>query len=500
MPLFVALVFYFLSKALEERRIRDFVLAGVALGLSLYTYDAARVLPFAAGALIIYELLRSPSLIRTHLLHLAAFAAAFLATFSPLGWYALHHWSEFTRRGSFLWIGNQIEEAGSLEPLFANVKDGLLMYNFQAGGAVFFVKEPLLDLPISVFFTLGLILALLRFRQRSYFLLLVLLAFSLAVGISSDPNGNRAIISILPVMAFAAVFLGEACRWLRQAFPRHEQLSNLILMSVLLLTAYSAFHNYLGPDRRTQFGFFPETSVVARYIHDVAADNMVYAAAGDWAADTLTYLSYQGDGDPFVLEYQYSAGAGQLLSFQPASSRGTVFIIKDHPAGINVVKNLRRRFPSAASDQIFLDDDATKLIANVILVPAGGGEGADFSSYVEPGAEERDAQRRRDLLDIATVLAAYESRTGLLPTTEGRADIGCAYTGLGQLCQFLGELDAETFTDPRGRALRYGYWYESDGDSFTIYASLESPLTPEEACRTTDAFLALEPNLFCIRN
>ena len=289
------------------------------------------------------------------------------------------------------------------------------MYNFQAGGAVFFVKEPLLDLPISVFFTLGLILALLRFRQRSYFLLLVLLAFSLAVGISSDPNGNRAIISILPVMAFAAVFLGEACRWLRRAFPRHEQLTNLVLVSVLLLTAYSTFHSYLGPDRRTQFGFFPETSVVARYIHEVAADNMVYAAAGDWAADTLTYLSYQGDGDPFVLEYQYSAGAGQLLSFQPASSRGTVFIIKDHPAGINVVKNLRRRFPSAASDQIFLDDDATKLIANVILVPAGGGEGADFSSYVEPGAEERDAQRRRDLLDIATVLAAYESRTGSAP-------------------------------------------------------------------------------------
>ncbi|MCH7580085.1 MAG: glycosyltransferase family 39 protein [Chloroflexi bacterium] len=498
-PLFVALVFYFLTKALEERRMRDFVLAGVALGLSLYTYDAARVLPFAAAALIVYELLRTPSFIRTHFLHLGAFAAAFLASFAPLGWYALNHWDEFTRRGSFLWIGNKIEDAGSLEPLFANVKDALLMYNFRAGGADFFVKEPLLDLPISVFFTLGLILALLRVRQRSYFLLLAVLAFSLAVGISSSPNGNRAIGTILPVTAFAAVFLYEAWRWLRQAFPRYEQLFSLILVSVLLLTAYSIFHSYLGPNRRTQFGFFPETSVVGRYIHDAAGENMVYAAAGDWAADTLTYLSYQGDGNPFVLEYRYTKVARELLTFQPASDRGTVFIIKDHPAGTEVFDILRGRFPSATSDQIYLDDDAVTLIANVVQVPPGGGDGADFSAYVEPGAEERDATRRQDLSDIAAVLADYENRTGLLPTTDGSADVGCAYTALGQLCVFIGQLDPDTLADPRGRALRYGYWYESDGSSFTIYASLEIPLAPEEACITTDAFLALEPNLFCIR-
>ena len=49
-PLFIGLIFYFLVKAVQERRMRDFALAGIFLGLSLGTYDAARVLPFLAAA------------------------------------------------------------------------------------------------------------------------------------------------------------------------------------------------------------------------------------------------------------------------------------------------------------------------------------------------------------------------------------------------------------------------------------------------------------------
>ncbi len=116
------------------------------------------------------------------------------------------------------------------------------------------------------------------------------------------------------------------------------------------------------------------------------------------------------------------------------------------------------------------------------------------------GAEERDARRRQDLSDTAAVLADYESRTGLFPTTDGSADVGCTQHGVGQLCQFIGQLDQATLIDPRGRPLSYGYWYQSDGGSFTIYAAFESPLTPDEACSTTEALFALEPNLFCIRN
>ncbi len=497
-PLFIALVFFFLTKALEERRMRDFVIAGLALGLSLGTYDGARMLPFAAGALILYEIVRRPSFIKSHFLHLAAFAGAFLVAFAPLGWYAIHNWFDFTFRGRTLWIGSQIEQAGSLEPLFINLKHALLMYNFRANGRDFFLDQPLLDTPVSVFFTLGLVIALLRFRQRGYFALLAVLGFSLVVGIASDPNGNRAIGTLLPVTAFAALFLYESWRWLNQAYPRYQPLFSAALIAVLLFVTYSTFDSYLGPDRRSQVGFFPNTSVVGRYMHDIAGENAIYVAAGNWPRDTLTYFSYQGEGDPFALEYQYTTDYDQLLRFEPGSSEGTAFIIQSEPKeGIEALDVLQERFPAAELDHIWRPTD-DRLIANVLFVPPGGGPGADFTAYAEPGATERDLVRRQELLDITGALGEFERSTGGFPSTGGLIAVGCANGAIGALCQFQDELGAETLADARARPFRWGYWYQSDGASFTIFAAFELPILQDESCRTTDPILMAEPHVFCM--
>jgi len=497
-PLFAALVFFFLTRAMRERRLLDFVLAGIALGVSLYTYDAARILPIAALVYVTYELIRRPSVLRTHWAHLVAFSASFVITFAPLGWYALHHWDTFTERGRFLWIGTQIERAGSIEPLFVNLKNAALIFNFRANGNDFFVDEPLLDIPTSVFFVLGLVIAVLRIRQPGHLLLLTILALGLVVGIVSIPNGNRAIVTVLPAVTFAAIFLYEAWSWLCRAYPRGQAWFTLALLVVLLFVGYSTYNSYVGPDRRTQAGFFPETTIVGRYIHRVASENAVYAASGDWAADTLTYLSYQGEGDPFLLEYRYTAGAGPILEYQPFSATGTVYIIKVHPQGVRVFERLQRRFPAASTDVILTNDNPPSVIANVVLVPPGGGAGADFSAYVEPGADQRDAQRRQDLQAIADALEAHAEEAGGYPTTDGYIEVGCVLTE-GPLCQFQDEVGPETFADPRGRPIRYGYWYTSDGNSFALYASLEEPIPQNETCTAADPVLAWEPSLFCVR-
>ena len=498
-PLFIALVFFFLAKALEERRMRDFIIAGLALGLSLDTYDGARMLPFAAAALILYEIAKQPSFIKSHFLHLAAFGVAFLASFAPLGWYAYNNWSDFTFRGRTLWIGSQIEEAGSLEPLFINIKNALLMYNFRANGNDFFLDQPLLDTPVSVFFALGFVVALLRFRQRGHFVLLAVMAFSLVVGIASDPNGNRAIGTLLPVTAFAALFLFESWRWLTQAYPRYQSMFGVALVAVLLFVTYSTYDSYLGPDRRTQAGFFPDTSVVGRYMHGIAGENAIYVAAGNWPRDTLTYFSYQGEGDPFAREYQYTTEYDQLLRFELSSSEGIAFIVQSEPRAANeAFDTLQERFPAAERDYIWSRNDADDLIANVLLVPPGGGRGADFTAYAEPGASQRDLVRRQDLLDIAGALAEFERLTGRFPDTGGVIAVGCAGGAIGELCRFQDELGVETLADARGRPFTYGYWYQSDGATFTLYAAFELPILQEESCRIPEPTLSDEPHVFCM--
>ncbi len=369
-PLFIALIFYFLAKAVEEKRMRDFVLAGMLLGLSLYTYDGARVLPLVAAAYLLYRIVRDPMLIRTNYVHVMMFSLSFLLICAPLGWFALNNWDSFTGRASFLWIGSQIEQSGSIQPLWTNIKNALLMFNYRANGDDFFLEEPLLDVPVSVLFVLGLVYSLTKLKQPGYFLLVAMLILIVAVGIASVPNGNRAIGAVVPATITAAVILVTGWRWLSSIYPRYKHLLLGALIGVLLYTGYTTYDSYLGPDRRVQWGFYPEATQVGHYMHRIAADYKIHAAAGNWPRDTLTYLSYQGEGDPFERVYEYYTDATQLLSIRPVpDGRGTAFIVEAVPENTAVVETLAFWFPSAHVHDIPYPDGTPGIVAYALLIP-----------------------------------------------------------------------------------------------------------------------------------
>lgn len=229
-------IFYFLVKAVYGRRARHFILAGIFLGLSLDTYDAARVLPFIALAYLLYEILRIPAFLRTNYGNLALFGLSALLAFSPLGWYALHDWDAYTGRASFTWVGSQIERAGSIQPLLSNIGSALGMFNFRANGDDFFVREPLLDVPVSVFFVLGMVYSISRWRQPGHFLLLTMLLFTLFVGVAGSPNGNRCLGAVVPATAFSAILLVRVWHWLADAYPGYRNWFTIALVGVLLYT------------------------------------------------------------------------------------------------------------------------------------------------------------------------------------------------------------------------------------------------------------------------
>ncbi len=527
-PLFEALVFYLLLRAIDSRRIRDFLLAGIAVGLSLDTYDAAKTIPLSVAAFVLYLVARNRSMIRTYSIQFLGYGVAALAAVAPLGWYALHHWDAYFGRSRSLWIGDQIKAAGNLGPLWRNLGDGLLVFNFRAHGDDFFVREPLLDVPVSVFFILGLAYSLTRLKRPEHFLLLTMLVASMTNGFLSEPNGNRGLGAVLPVAAYAGLFVVVAWRWLEGAFPHVVRLGRLHyifprvarsswlqgalpgraplfglgLAAVLLVTAYLTFDSYLGPDRRTQWGFYPETTHVGRYVKTIAPDYEVHLAAGNWPRDALTYLSYQGSGDPFKRVYTYTQDAAEFLGMAPAEKKGTAFIIEAVPNNQGVVDELRRRYPDAEVDEIHYPDGSDKTIAFALLVPPGATPKPpeeDEEAYATPGGAERDQQRRKALMLITAALVDYQNETGSFPDTGGSVQTACAYLDLDKLCVLRDEVGIETLVDPRGDVHQYGYWYQSNGKSFVLYASFENPVLPNEACTADDPELARKPHLVCVR-
>ncbi len=86
-----AVCFYFLVKGLRSRRPGDFVWAGLAAGLSMYTYYGTRLLPYLLLVFLAYLLIFHFKASRERLGHFALVVVGFVAGFGPLiGYFMLN--------------------------------------------------------------------------------------------------------------------------------------------------------------------------------------------------------------------------------------------------------------------------------------------------------------------------------------------------------------------------------------------------------------------------
>jgi hypothetical protein len=120
----------------------------------------------------------------------------------------------------------------------------------------------------------------------------------------------------------------------------------------------------------------------------------------------------------------------------------------------------------------------------------------------EADALARDAQRLQDLASLEATLAKYRDRFGKYPDTDANIQTMCAYKELDKGCDLkkvLNEDEQHILADPLGEPLANGYWYASDGDSYTIWMRREGPEKPgEPICPEVIPHLKDKAPLFCI--
>jgi hypothetical protein len=127
--------------------------------------------------------------------------------------------------------------------------------------------------------------------------------------------------------------------------------------------------------------------------------------------------------------------------------------------------------------------------------PTVGPEQETATAEVAAGGEDRDQQRQLDLADIQDALEAYFEDEDEYPNTNGNIqtvcvfeqDIGCALTDV---------IDPIP-SDPLGEPAENGYFYQSDGETYVLYAIRESELLPE--CDEHPEHLAGFDSIMCLR-
>lgn len=302
-PLFQVLVVYLLLRGVEANRPRDFGLAGLALGLSQYTYLAARLIPVMVFLFLLHQIVTVRGFLRRHWTNALFLALVSLMAFAPLGLTYLKSPFLFANRARQVSLLNDLEAAGNLQLLWDNLAKHSLMFNYQgdANPRHNVPRAPMLDPFVGALLLPGIGYAFYRWRDRRYALLLLWIAVTLLGGVLSAakeaPQGYRT-LGALPAVA---LLIGDllARVWRRLSQPGGRAWRGAVVaggIAFLALSGYYNVHAYFvtyAQDHRTFWGFTPMETGVARSAVAALNSHTVYVVPKLAHFSSLRFATYQ---------------------------------------------------------------------------------------------------------------------------------------------------------------------------------------------------------------
>jgi 4-amino-4-deoxy-L-arabinose transferase-like glycosyltransferase len=369
-PFFAVLALWLLDWALTEaeaaKRDRLFILSGVVIGLSVYFYTGARLLPFLVIVYLAFVLVQKRwsqlSPIRTdHLVRcLLLLVLAFLVVAGPILNFALTHpddWNARLNQVGIIQSGWLAREPG----LTGKTTFQILAEQFLRAAGAFHVfpdrtvwygaQRPLLGFLPGVFPLLGMTWALLRWRERRYFLTLAWFwAVIIAGGMltESPPSSQRLVFAIPAVALLVAAGLDQTVRLGRRLFRLDQRMANVLLGILIVGIALGSVRYYFvefTPSRRYGSANGETATMIGHYLSDLDAEGDGYRAYffGPpriyWSFGTIPFLAPEVSGqdvvDPLSAPSDFvDNGRGAVFMLLPERLAELSFIQQAYPDGL----------------------------------------------------------------------------------------------------------------------------------------------------------------------
>jgi len=309
------------------------ILVGLALGASLYTYPAARLLPALLILFAVYVALFHAGESRYHrrelvlALAVALAVAALLAV--PMGVAIVQGRSAAAAQG--IGADARLDElavpwhelkAGNPRPLLENVWQTLGMFHATGDSEWLYnvPERPVFNLLGGVLLWVGVGICLCRWRQPRYFFLLLWLAFGLLPAFVSVPPASLShTIMAMPVAyILPALALTEGFHWLRQRGEKPGFLKKtwFLSWSLGLLIVLFLVTNAVR-DLRDYFFNWPERGMVGFLYRADYRTTARYLNATPAITDVAVSSSLMGPWDRLALEVDTRRGDVSARLFDP---------------------------------------------------------------------------------------------------------------------------------------------------------------------------------------
>jgi 4-amino-4-deoxy-L-arabinose transferase-like glycosyltransferase len=296
-PLATLLAIYFMIKAVQDRRILDWLLCGLAIGLSFEVYYAARIAALLVGAYLAYRAVTQRTFLREHALGLVALVFGALVFLAPMAAVFARSPASFSARTSGVLITspeNLQHELGGYhvgtfqEVLAVQIQHTLEAFNIRGETSLQYGHPaPLLDFWTGGLFAMSAIAILVRLGSSRGALLAGWVWLTLFVGsaLTVDALFSPRVLLALPALAIGvALVLDHAWDGVTRVAGQAGTLAfALPVVAVLGLALQANVHDYFDVqvvDRQPAGRF----TVLANYAETIAAGYRMYAIGReDWS-------------------------------------------------------------------------------------------------------------------------------------------------------------------------------------------------------------------------
>jgi 4-amino-4-deoxy-L-arabinose transferase-like glycosyltransferase len=287
-PLFISLLSFFLLRGWRTRRRRDFLLAGIVIGISFYTYQLAQLFPFLVFAGFIYQIIADRRTFRRRVGEMGLTFLPALLLVAPLLFFAWQNPGVFNQRVGDVFVLRDITDRQE--------QARLLLQNMQQVARMYTVAgdtDPLINIPgrpslnpfLAVAFLGGLLIAFFRIRRPAYFYLLTWLALLSAPAFLATKAAlsKRALGTLPAVILLITLSLLLALDWLRKkrfsARNWTTRLGLLIVIAGVIFTAGTSYRDLFqvwGRDPELYAHFNVGVAEIGEYIAALPQAETIY--------------------------------------------------------------------------------------------------------------------------------------------------------------------------------------------------------------------------------
>jgi 4-amino-4-deoxy-L-arabinose transferase-like glycosyltransferase len=339
--------FYFFWLGLKRGKIIWFVLTGIFLGGTLYTYTSAVLIPVTIILFILlYQLPFQRDLLFKRWRGILLVFGIALIIFLPMGHHLYTYPAVSTARVGDLSDHINLFLAGHPGPLLKDVLNVAGMFGFRGDPEWRYnlAGKPVFDALTFLLFCGGLVICMVKIRRPEYAFLLLWLGINIIPSAitRNSPSTLRAIGSLTAIYTLPSLTIDLAWDWIARRFGSLGR--RALLAAIILLLAFNAFSTYWdyftvwAQNCEVRDIYRADLSAVARYLDEQEGDETVCLSASFAADLDQQVLSFMSHEPRFI---KWFDGRQTLVFPEPSSSSEVLYIF---PATCPLREELMARF------------------------------------------------------------------------------------------------------------------------------------------------------------